>query len=151
MANCKYAQVDCIAGCGQRIQRRKVTDHVKKDCVKRWMKCPRCKKETTFEKLKVRSFTVQLSSYYTNSTPALWSCLASLEGFIPCVPQNHNCPATRRDPDEEIVTCSNGCERRLKRSQMPQHLRNECSHRWVYCDYCSVEIVYKDKQVCLVY
>ena len=35
----------------------------------------------------------------------------------------------------------------MKRHQMPLHLRNECSHRWVYCEYCSVEIVFKDKQV----
>ena len=53
MANCKYAQVDCIAGCGQKVQRRKITEHVKKDCIKRWVKCPRCKKETTFENLQV--------------------------------------------------------------------------------------------------
>lgn len=58
MAGCKYALVDCIAGCGQRIQRRKITDHVKKDCVKRWVKCPRCKKETTFEKLQVRRIII---------------------------------------------------------------------------------------------
>ncbi|PFX32985.1 TNF receptor-associated factor 4 [Stylophora pistillata] len=51
MANCKYAQVECIAGCGQKVQRRKITEHVKKECVKRWVKCPRCKKETTFENL----------------------------------------------------------------------------------------------------
>lgn len=55
MANCKYAPVDCIAGCGQKIQRRKISDHVKKDCVKRWVKCPGCKKETTFERLQVRT------------------------------------------------------------------------------------------------
>lgn len=111
MASCKYALVDCIAGCGQKIQRRKISDHVKKDCVKRWVKCPRCKKETNFENL-----------------------------------QSHNCPAARKNPDEDVVTCSNGCGSILKRSQMPLHLRNECSHRWVYCDYCSVEIVFKDKQ-----
>ena len=64
--------------------------------------------------------------------------------------QNHNCPAARRNPDEDIVMCSNGCGNRMKRHQMPLHLRNECSHRWVYCDYCSVEIVFKDKQVCII-
>lgn len=53
MANCKYVQVDCIVGCGQKVQRRKITEHVKKDCIKRWVKCPRCKKETTFENLQV--------------------------------------------------------------------------------------------------
>ncbi|CAH3110825.1 hypothetical protein pdam_00000405 [Pocillopora damicornis] len=111
MANCKYAQVDCIAGCGQKVQRRKITEHVKKDCIKRWVKCPRCKKETTFENL-----------------------------------QSHNCPAARRNPDQEIVTCSNGCGVRLKRHEMPHHLRNDCLHRWVYCENCSVEIVFKDKQ-----
>ena len=62
MAGCKYALVNCIAGCGQRIQRRKITDHVKKDCVKRWVKCPRCKKETTFEKLQVRRITLILAA-----------------------------------------------------------------------------------------
>ena len=62
MAGCKYALVDCIAGCGQRIQRRKITDHVKKDCVKRWVKCPRCKKETTFEKLQVRRIIIILAT-----------------------------------------------------------------------------------------
>ena len=63
MANCKYAQVDCIAGCGQKVQRRKITEHVKKDCIKRWVKCPRCKKETTFENLQVSVVSRSCSAY----------------------------------------------------------------------------------------
>ena len=75
MAGCKYALVDCIAGCGQRIQRRKITDHVKKDCVKRWVKCPLCKKETTFEKLQVRRIIIY------------WLLLGKA---MPPIPQNSN-------------------------------------------------------------
>ncbi|XP_031549449.1 TNF receptor-associated factor 4-like isoform X2 [Actinia tenebrosa] len=106
---CKYVLADCPYICGAKVQKCEMSEHTHKDCPKRRVNCPKCRREMTYEQLK-----------------------------------SHSCPA-KRNADEEMITCPSGCGARMRKQNKSQHLRI-CPNRWIYCQHCGTEVVYRDRQ-----
>ncbi|XP_032234121.2 TNF receptor-associated factor 4 isoform X2 [Nematostella vectensis] len=123
LAECKFVSADCSNSCGARIQKRRMSEHTSKDCPKRRVCCARCKAEMSYEQLRV-----------------------------------HSCPALRdRGSDRgsnrsvnsvssDHVTCPRNCGERMRVQDKARHMREDCLNRWVFCQYCNTEIVFRDRQ-----
>ncbi|EDO37750.1 predicted protein [Nematostella vectensis] len=44
------------------------------------------------------------------------------------------------------VTCPRNCGERMRVQDKARHMREDCLNRWVFCQYCNTEIVFRDRQ-----
>ena len=56
LRECKYVIVDCPNLCGRRTTRKKMDDHLRKECAKRRVTCSRCRREMSRDQVQVILF-----------------------------------------------------------------------------------------------
>lgn len=120
--SCKYAEVKCTYGCGNRLRRISVDKHERDECPKRPYSCDYCRDFTaTFEEVALKHWSE--CKCYPVSCPNNCSPYAverrDLERHL-----SDDCPLT-------VVNCDfhyTGCDVKLPRKDMPAHVRDNFVH-----------------------
>ena len=122
LTGCRFVEVECEHGCGERSQRRHITTHQKKLCQRRPYSCEYCHKyESNFEDV------TNNHHHQCKKFPVFCPNKCQEAPFERQKFKNHvkvKCPLTE-------VNCPlhyAGCEVRLPRKDMPQHMRDTVTH-----------------------
>lgn len=122
LSGCKLVSVECEHGCGEWLQRRHITAHVKEQCMKRPYSCSYCQEyESTYEDVVTSHFS------HCNKYPVMCPNNCREEKFERSELQSHlreRCPLAE-------VNCPllyAGCEVTLPRKDMPEHMKDTVMH-----------------------
>ena len=122
LTGCQFVEVECKHGCGEWFQRRHIAAHQKGMCPKRPYSCEYCSEyESTFEDV------TKNHHHQCNKFPVTCPNKCREAPFERKNVENHvkvECPLTE-------VNCPlhyAGCEVRLPRKDMPEHMRDTVTH-----------------------
>ena len=122
LTGCQFVEVECEHGCGEWFQRRHIAAHQKGMCPKRPYSCEYCSEyESTFEDV------TKNHHHQCNKFPVTCPNKCREAPFERKNVENHvkvECPLTE-------VNCPlhyAGCEVRLPRKDMPEHMRDTVTH-----------------------
>ena len=122
LTGCQFVEVECEHGCGEWFQRRHITTHQKGACPKRPYSCEYCHEyDSTFEDV------TKNHHHQCNKFPVTCPNKCQEAPFERQKVENHvkvECPLTE-------VNCPlhyAGCEVRLPRKDMPEHMRDTVTH-----------------------
>ena len=122
LTGCQFVEVECKHGCGEWLQRHHITSHQNEECPERPYSCEYCcEYESTFEDV------TKNHHHQCNKFPVTCPNKCRETPFERQKVENHvkvECPLTE-------VNCPlhyAGCEVRLPRKDMPEHMRDTVTH-----------------------
>ena len=125
-AVCLHEMTTCSNGCGFKLKRHELYDHLQKTCPKRIRRCYHCHQIDEYQ-------IICSEDHYTKCPGYPISC--PNDGCEKNI-KRHQLPTHRTACPHEMVMCSNGCGFELKRHKLEIHLHNTCPKRIVSCPHC---------------
>ena len=137
---CSYEVVTCTNGeCDIAMERRYLQRHVTEECDHRLYRCEYCHHEDTYR--------VICDTHYIECLEYPLACSNCEKG---CEWKGKRGELQHHLVSEEgcryvIVTCTNEkCTQTMKRSDLQNHVKEECIHRLYQCEYCHHEDTYSN-------
>ena len=117
---CISQEIECTKGCGDKMQRQNVPDHLHKNCPLRDYHCPHCQLQGTYKSITTSHFT------FCGDFPL--SCPAGCHG---CMPRNTMATHLQQTCPMEFVECEYkmlGCSELVRRKAIKEHIADDKYH-----------------------
>ena len=117
---CISQEVECTKGCGDKMQRQNVPDHLHKNCPLRDYHCPHCQLQGTYKSITTSHFS------FCEDFPL--SCPAGCHG---CMPRNTMATHLQQTCPMEFVECEYkmlGCSELVRRKAIKEHIADDKYH-----------------------